>query len=77
MTPSSAWILRHEYHLQYFVLAMARRMVSLLVLSFLFSEELTSLAADLSCIWLRSGDSSAYFCAPLANNIFPVTDVGI
>ncbi|KAM6444679.1 RNA polymerase II-associated protein 1 [Rhynochetos jubatus] len=26
VTPSSAWILRHEYHLQYFVLALARRM---------------------------------------------------
>ncbi|NXA10836.1 RPAP1 protein, partial [Sapayoa aenigma] len=25
VTPSSAWILRHEYHLQYFVLALARR----------------------------------------------------
>uniref|UniRef100_A0A8D0KX28 RNA polymerase II associated protein 1 n=1 Tax=Strix occidentalis caurina TaxID=311401 RepID=A0A8D0KX28_STROC len=30
VTPSSAWILRHEYHLQYFVLALARRMVPLL-----------------------------------------------
>ncbi|XP_009568282.2 RNA polymerase II-associated protein 1 [Cuculus canorus] len=28
VTPSSAWILRHEYHLQYFVLALARRMAS-------------------------------------------------
>ncbi|XP_063188580.1 RNA polymerase II-associated protein 1 [Chroicocephalus ridibundus] len=27
VTPSSAWILRHEYHLQYFVLALTRRMV--------------------------------------------------
>ncbi|XP_065541205.1 RNA polymerase II-associated protein 1 isoform X2 [Lathamus discolor] len=27
VTPSSAWILRHEYHLQYYVLALARRMV--------------------------------------------------
>ncbi|XP_009997874.1 PREDICTED: RNA polymerase II-associated protein 1 [Chaetura pelagica] len=26
VTPSSAWILRHEYHLQYFVLALARKM---------------------------------------------------
>uniref|UniRef100_A0A8C3DJ23 RNA polymerase II associated protein 1 n=1 Tax=Corvus moneduloides TaxID=1196302 RepID=A0A8C3DJ23_CORMO len=26
VTSSSAWILRHEYHLQYFVLALARRM---------------------------------------------------
>uniref|UniRef100_A0A8B9S622 RNA polymerase II associated protein 1 n=1 Tax=Apteryx owenii TaxID=8824 RepID=A0A8B9S622_APTOW len=26
ITPSSAWILRHEYHLQYFVLTLARRM---------------------------------------------------
>ncbi|NWI85679.1 RPAP1 protein, partial [Pitta sordida] len=26
VTPSSVWILRHEYHLQYFVLALARRM---------------------------------------------------
>ncbi|NXE93107.1 RPAP1 protein, partial [Menura novaehollandiae] len=26
VTPSSAWILRHEYHLQYLVLALARRM---------------------------------------------------
>ncbi|NWW49647.1 RPAP1 protein, partial [Pedionomus torquatus] len=26
VTPSSAWILRHEYHLQYFVVALARRM---------------------------------------------------
>ncbi|NXF83091.1 RPAP1 protein, partial [Sclerurus mexicanus] len=26
VTPSSAWILRHEYHLQYFVLALSRRM---------------------------------------------------
>uniref|UniRef100_A0A8C4UNG6 RNA polymerase II associated protein 1 n=1 Tax=Falco tinnunculus TaxID=100819 RepID=A0A8C4UNG6_FALTI len=26
VTPSSAWILRHEYHLQYFVLALAQRM---------------------------------------------------
>ncbi|XP_065492751.1 RNA polymerase II-associated protein 1 isoform X2 [Caloenas nicobarica] len=26
VTPSSAWILRHEYHLQYFVLTLARRM---------------------------------------------------
>ncbi|NXG44940.1 RPAP1 protein, partial [Psilopogon haemacephalus] len=26
VTPSSTWILRHEYHLQYFVLALARRM---------------------------------------------------
>ncbi|NXX46372.1 RPAP1 protein, partial [Tricholaema leucomelas] len=25
VTPSSAWLLRHEYHLQYFVLALARR----------------------------------------------------
>ncbi|NWS69898.1 RPAP1 protein, partial [Crotophaga sulcirostris] len=28
VTPSSAWILRHEYHLQYFVLALSRRMAS-------------------------------------------------
>ncbi|NXD80782.1 RPAP1 protein, partial [Halcyon senegalensis] len=28
VTPSSAWILRHEYHLQYLVLALARRMAS-------------------------------------------------
>ncbi|NWH59321.1 RPAP1 protein, partial [Geococcyx californianus] len=28
VTPSSAWILRHEYHLQYFVLALAQRMAS-------------------------------------------------
>ncbi|XP_050567278.1 RNA polymerase II-associated protein 1 isoform X5 [Cygnus atratus] len=27
VTPSSAWMLRHEYHLQYFVLALAKRMV--------------------------------------------------
>ncbi|NWJ09131.1 RPAP1 protein, partial [Crypturellus undulatus] len=27
VTPSSAWILRHEYHLQYWVLTLARRMV--------------------------------------------------
>ncbi|NXD07862.1 RPAP1 protein, partial [Nothocercus nigrocapillus] len=27
VTPSSAWILRHEYHLQYLVLTLARRMV--------------------------------------------------
>ncbi|XP_032649769.1 RNA polymerase II-associated protein 1 isoform X3 [Chelonoidis abingdonii] len=26
ITPSSAWILRHEYHLQYFVLALAQKM---------------------------------------------------
>lgn len=26
VTPSSAWILRHEYHLQYFVLALAQKM---------------------------------------------------
>uniref|UniRef100_A0A8D0G6W3 RNA polymerase II associated protein 1 n=1 Tax=Sphenodon punctatus TaxID=8508 RepID=A0A8D0G6W3_SPHPU len=26
LTPSSAWILRHEYHLQYFVLALAQKM---------------------------------------------------
>ncbi|NXU52130.1 RPAP1 protein, partial [Turnix velox] len=26
VTPSSAWILRHEYHLQYFVLALAQQM---------------------------------------------------
>ncbi|NWZ18272.1 RPAP1 protein, partial [Asarcornis scutulata] len=26
VTPSSAWMLRHEYHLQYFVLALAKRM---------------------------------------------------
>ncbi|NXI57767.1 RPAP1 protein, partial [Chloroceryle aenea] len=28
VTPSSAWILRHEYHLQYFVLALAQRTAS-------------------------------------------------
>ncbi|XP_030415389.1 RNA polymerase II-associated protein 1 isoform X4 [Gopherus evgoodei] len=29
ITPSSAWILRHEYHLQYFVLALAQKMAGI------------------------------------------------
>lgn len=92
VTPSSAWILRHEYHLQYFVLMLARRMVLLLVLSFHSPEESTSpwslqlsvsdwqlvfasmffLIFDLGLVTLQLS-----FNAPLANNIFTVTGVGI